>query len=242
MALGERHDPYLNFRFQVEIDGMIEATFSEASGLDIEIETEDYQEGGVNDYIHKLPKRCKYQNLVLKRGFTDSDVLWEWHQDAVKGKISRKSGRIILLGSEGEEVWRWLFEDAYPVKWGGPDFKADGNGVAIETLELVHKGITKGCRQPMNELGAYHKILISSAPFRFLFLLKTTKVVPTFGIFSQDFLDNILNRYQTTFSFLKIPPPRLALQFQKPFQEKNAPSRQPSHKGVVFSVFSVARP
>jgi phage tail-like protein len=45
---------------------------------------------------------------------------------------------------EGKEKWHWTFEDAYPVKWVGPDFKAKDNAAAVETLELVHKGIKKG--------------------------------------------------------------------------------------------------
>ena len=144
MAIGERKDPYLNFRFRIEIDQLIVGSFSEVSGLQVETETQEYQEGGVNDFIHKLPKITKYPNITLKRGLTDSDVLWKWHQNVVNGKIERKSGRIILLDSEEKEKWHWTFEEAYPVKWMGPDFKATDNTIAIETLELSHNGIKKG--------------------------------------------------------------------------------------------------
>lgn len=144
MAVGKRNDPYLSFRFQVEIEGLIAGGFSEVSGLQVETETEDHREGGVNDYVHKIIKGTKQQNLTLKRGITDSDTLWKWHQDVVNGKIKRKSGRIILLDLEGNEKWHWTFQDAYPVKWTGPDLKADGNNIAIETLELAHNGIKKG--------------------------------------------------------------------------------------------------
>lgn len=143
MAVGERKDPYLSFRFLVEIDHLIVGGFSDVAGLQAETETEDYREGGVNDYVHKLPKITKYPNITLKRGITDSDVLWKWHQDVIKGKIERKVVRIILLDSEGNEKWHWRFEEAFPVKWNGPDFKTDSASVAIETLELVHKGIKK---------------------------------------------------------------------------------------------------
>lgn len=141
---GDRNDPYLGFQFQVEIDGLITAGFSEVSGLAVETETEEYKEGGFNDYVHILPKGSKYRNLVLKRGITDSDVLWNWHQDVVNGKIERKSGRIILYDNKGNEKWYWTFEDAFPVKWTGPDFKADSGAAAVEALELAHHGIKKG--------------------------------------------------------------------------------------------------
>jgi len=143
MAVGERKDPYLNFRFLVEIDKLVVGGFSDVSGLQAEIETEDYQEGGVNDYVHKLPKITKYTNITLKRGITDSDVLWKWHQDVTKGEIVPKIVRIILKDSEGNEKWHWSLEEAFPVKWNGPDLKTDSASVAIETLELVHKGIKK---------------------------------------------------------------------------------------------------
>jgi len=61
----------------------------------------------------------------------------------VNGKFERKSGFIILMDSEGNEKWRWSFERAYPVKWTGPDLKADSSAVAVETLELAHNGIKK---------------------------------------------------------------------------------------------------
>lgn len=144
MPVAERRDPYLNFRFLVEIQGLIVGGFSEVSGLQAETETEEITEGGVNDYVHKLPKITKYPNITLKRGITDSDALWNWHQDVVNGIIMRKNGFIILLDSEGNEKWRWFFERAYPVQWTGPELRADSNTVAVESIELAHNGIKKG--------------------------------------------------------------------------------------------------
>ena len=34
MATGERVDPFVNFNFKVELDGIIQAAFHEVSGLD----------------------------------------------------------------------------------------------------------------------------------------------------------------------------------------------------------------
>jgi len=144
MATGERIDPYLSTRYQVEITGLIVAGFSEVSGLQTETETEDYREGGVNDHVHKLPKISKHSNITLKRGITDSDVLWKWYRDVVNGKIERKLVRIILLDSEGNEKRYWLCKEAYPVKWTGPNFSAATAAVAIETLDLAHHGLDKG--------------------------------------------------------------------------------------------------
>lgn len=139
-----KKDPLMSFRFLVEIDGIAIAHASEVGGLQIETETEPYEEGGVNDFIHQLPKRTKYQHITLKRGITGGDELWTWYHEVVCGRFKRKSGAIILMDVTGkEEKWRWSFQEAYPVKWIGPDLKADSNTVAFEAVELAHHGITK---------------------------------------------------------------------------------------------------
>ncbi len=141
--VGIREDPYLSFRFLVEVQGLLVGGFSEVSGLQAETETEEIQEGGVNDHVHKLPKITRHQNIILKRGMIDSETLWRWHNDVVNGKIERKTVFIILMDNEGNEVWQWYFERAYPVKWTGPELRADNSTVAVEALELVHDGIKK---------------------------------------------------------------------------------------------------
>ncbi|KYC36100.1 phage tail protein [Scytonema hofmannii PCC 7110] len=141
--------PYAAFNFLVEIHsvvtmrGLVVGGFSEVSGLQAETEVEDYREGGVNHFVHRLPKVTKFPNLVLKRGITDSFELWVWHQRVIAGQIERHNGSVILLDNTYTAKWRWNFFDAYPVKWVGPDLKADGNAVAIETLELAHNGLWK---------------------------------------------------------------------------------------------------
>ncbi len=145
MATAARKDPHLSFRFSIEIDGIISGGFAECSGLQVETEIEDYREGGLNEYVHKLSKGTKYQNITLKRGITDYEDVWKWHQDIAAGKINdgRKAVSIILWDSEGNEKWRWRIENAYPVKWTGPDLKANTGAVAFEALELAHTGISK---------------------------------------------------------------------------------------------------
>jgi phage tail-like protein len=144
MPTGEKPYPYPSFRFKIEINGIIVAQVSEVSGLQVETETEPYEEGGENGFVYQLPKRTKYQHIMLKRGITDLEEMWRWHQDVVRGKFERKNGAIILMDVTGEERWRWNFSEAFPVKWTGPDFKADSNTVAFETIELAHHGIEKG--------------------------------------------------------------------------------------------------
>lgn len=144
MTTGEKIYPYTSFRFRIEIGGVTVAQVSEVTGLQLETETEAYEEGGVNDFVHQLPKKTKHQRIILKRGITDLDDLWKWYQDVVNGTFKRKNGSIILLDSAGDDKWRWNFSQAYPVKWTGTELKADSNTVAFESVELVHHGLKKG--------------------------------------------------------------------------------------------------
>ena len=137
----DRMDPYLSFRFRVEVENITVANVSEVSGLQMEIETEPYEEGGVNGFVHKFPKKIKYQPLTLKRGITDLDDMWSWYKDVRTGTIERKNVAVILMDSAMNDKWRWTFQGAYPVKWTGPELKADSNTVAFESIELVHQGI-----------------------------------------------------------------------------------------------------
>lgn len=142
MAVGSRRDPFLNFNFVVEVDGLVVGGFSDVSGLQVEVEVEAYREGGLNTYIHQFAGPAKYPSrLVLKRGLTDADVLWRWHRDVTLGKVERKSGSVKLRDSTGEVKIRWDFRGAYPVRWTGPEFSAGKAEVAVETLELVHNGL-----------------------------------------------------------------------------------------------------
>ncbi|MFC5406956.1 phage tail protein [Cohnella soli] len=129
------------FRFVVELDNMLVAGFSEVFGLETQIEYEEIREGGVNGYVHRLPKGVRNSSIVLKRGLSSSQELWSWYSQATLGKVTRKSGSIILYKQDGSELCRWNFFDAYPTKWSGPSLNAASSDVAIETIELAHNGI-----------------------------------------------------------------------------------------------------
>lgn len=142
-APGQRVDPYGGFNFLVEIDGIAQAAFHEVSGLDSTIDVIEHREGGDNTTPRKLPGLTKHANIVLRWGLTDSDELYRWHRDAVRGTIDRKSGSIVLLDRQGQEKVRWNFVQAWPSKWTGPTFNAEGTDVAIEALELAHEGVER---------------------------------------------------------------------------------------------------
>jgi phage tail-like protein len=137
-------DPYLGCLFTVEIEGLLAGGFAEVSGLEIEIETESYREGGRNDMVHSLPVGATYGRLILQRGLVDSDVLWRWQSDVRNGKQTRHKVRITLRTADGRQRREWRVIDALPVKWGGLELKAGEGQVAMERLELLHNGLRSG--------------------------------------------------------------------------------------------------
>ncbi len=131
-----RVDPYRNFRFRLEIDGITQAGFSDCSGFGSNVEVVEYREGGDPASVRKLPGKTSYPDITLKWGITDSRDLYDWHLAAVNGNIDRKNGSIILLDDQGQEKVRWNFFTAWASKYDGPDFSAKGNDVAIDTLTI----------------------------------------------------------------------------------------------------------
>ena len=132
-------DPNSNHRFIVEIGGKAVAAFTECTLPTLEFDTVEQKEGGLNTYVHILPGQRKSGRLVLKRGLTSSQELFAWYMDLLGGNLAKakKTVAVIMYDLRGNEMSRWDFTDALPVKWSGPQLKADQAAVAIETLELM---------------------------------------------------------------------------------------------------------
>jgi phage tail-like protein len=145
MVTALRNDPYGDFNFLVEIDGITRGAFQEVGGLDSSVDVMEYREGGDVTAMRKLPAMTKYSNITLKRGVTDDVELYEWHRQWVDGDPAapRKNGSIVLLDRQGQEQARWDFVNAWPTRWTGPALNAEGTDVAVESLELAHEGIKR---------------------------------------------------------------------------------------------------
>jgi phage tail-like protein len=139
---GARLDPFTNFNFLVEIDGITRAAFHECSGLDSTMDVIEHREGGRTTPL-KLPGMTRFPNVVLRRGVTDDRELYEWHQDAVAGNVERRNGSIVILDRQGNEQTRWNFISAWPLAYRGPALTSEGNDVAIESFELAHEGLER---------------------------------------------------------------------------------------------------
>jgi phage tail-like protein len=137
-------EAYPGCRFYVMLDGAVQGVFTEVGGLQVEMDVMEYHEGGNNGFVYRLPGFTKVSNITLKRGMTKSNDFFKWCANIATGNFRRRNISIVMYDVAGEELMRWNFMNAYPVKWTGPQFQASGAGAAIETLELAHEGMELG--------------------------------------------------------------------------------------------------
>jgi phage tail-like protein len=133
--------------FLFEVDDVEIGRFREITGLEVTVEIEEVQEGGQNNFVHRLPGRMTWPNIVLKRGITQNDSLIEWltkssgEKFAAGGnKLQRTTAAITLLGTSGKRLRAWDFDGAFAVRWTGPNFDAQSSEMAMEQLEIAHHG------------------------------------------------------------------------------------------------------
>jgi phage tail-like protein len=142
----QRKDPYGNYRFRVEISGVTQANFCEVIFPESASEVIEHRDG--TDPVSGTRKQAgliSNGNLILKWGLTASMELYLWRKLVEQGKVSsaRRNVVVILMDEEFVDVARWEFANAWPSKYKGPDLNAQGNEVAIETLEIVFESMQR---------------------------------------------------------------------------------------------------
>ena len=141
-------NPPLGFRFGVlffaggAVPNPVDIFFQKVSGLGSSVETATIQEGGQNLYTQSLPKRIKYENLVLERGVVvGSPLVVEFNATMSLFKFSTSNVLVTLLDHTRIPIAGWLFMRAYPVRWRVSDLDATSNSVVIETMELSYQNM-----------------------------------------------------------------------------------------------------
>ena len=137
-----RSDPFPAFRFELRLDDLPVAGFSEIAGLSLQTDVQDYAEGGLVGSIHRFHGQTRQSNLTLKRGLVDRR-LWDWYFKLTQGQVRYRNGSIVVLSPDGGDTTMEVqFYRAFPVKWSGPDLNAGQSQIAVEALELAHGGLT----------------------------------------------------------------------------------------------------
>ncbi|TQV87437.1 phage tail protein [Aliikangiella coralliicola] len=135
--------PLPAFHYQVEWGGE-KMSFSEVSGLNVEIQMIEYRDGDSKQYeALKMPGIPKYGNLTMKKGILAADnKFFDWVDTTALNTVERKDIIISLLNEAHEPVMTWKAINAFPVKVEGPGLKSTGNEVAIESIEVAHEKLT----------------------------------------------------------------------------------------------------
>ncbi|SES70833.1 conserved hypothetical phage tail region protein [Nitrosomonas marina] len=135
--------PMPKFYFQVKWDSQV-MSFQEVSGLDIQSEEIKYRHGDSPEFsVIKMPGMKKVGNITMKKGvFKGDNKFWDWFTQIKMNTIKRLPITISLLDEGGNATMVWTLTNAWPTKITGTDLKSEGNEVAIETIEIVHEGLT----------------------------------------------------------------------------------------------------
>lgn len=143
--MAARTDPYRQFNFRLEIDGLQIGDFSEVSLGAAITEVVEYRDGTDRSGVRKLPGLTHYANVILKRGITHSLELYQWHRMIAEGRSAdaRRNIVVVLSDEARNDVARFILRNAWPVKYEAPSFSAAASDVAIESLELTHEGLER---------------------------------------------------------------------------------------------------
>lgn len=145
---GEAQDqsiwPLPKFHFSVDIGDQKDLAFQEVTGLETETQIIEYRGGNSKQFATvKMPGISKVGNVTLKKGiFVKDNKFWDWYSQISMNLIKRVPVVIKLLDEKGNPTMVWTLQNAWPTKISGTDLKADGNEVAVESLEIAHEGLT----------------------------------------------------------------------------------------------------
>lgn len=141
-------EPAIANSFLFEIDGVEIGIFKEVKGLEMKIGAQEIVEGGQNNYVHRAIGRTTWPNIILRRGMTEGNALFEWMNNPSRSgltspaKVKLATGAITAINTVGERLRAWNLKGVYPVNWRGPEFGVDSRTPLEEELEISHQGFT----------------------------------------------------------------------------------------------------
>jgi phage tail-like protein len=144
---GEAQDknwPLPKFFFMVDWGSTTNIPFQEVSGLDIEAEPLEYKHGSNPVFSEiAMPGIVKNNSITLKKGvFANDNSFWDWYTKIKMNTIEQQNVVIKLLDEGGNPVMTWTLNNAWPAKISSTNLKSDSNEVAIDSIEIMHEGLT----------------------------------------------------------------------------------------------------
>jgi phage tail-like protein len=150
MGLTDTSSIGLANRFVVSMSGKSEydlGSWSKAEGLDVAWDIAEYRMGdGGNDRLY-FPGNTKYTNVKLIRGVSEETEKVKQWLNKNSWEMEVFTGSIQLFTTAAKKVTEWTLRDVMPAKWSITSFDAGASQVAMETLELVHRGFLEDERK-----------------------------------------------------------------------------------------------
>lgn len=147
----QRFDPYKNFKFRIKWDGRYVAGISKMGSLKRTTEVVKHREGGDPSSSRKSPGRTEYEAITLERGVTHDTEFEKWANKVwnfgaglgseVSLKDFRKDIIIEVYNEAGQLALSYKVYRCWPSEFQAlPDFDANANAVAIQTIKLENEG------------------------------------------------------------------------------------------------------
>ena len=160
-----RVDPYKNFKFRVRFGEREVAGISKVSALKRTTEVVKHRDGGDESSTHKSPGRTEYEAITLERGVTHDIEFEQWANkvwDYTNAKAAptnrtkevsladfRKNIAIDLYNEAGQKVVSYLVFRCWVSEYQAlPEFDANANAVAIQTIKLENEGWARDTEVP----------------------------------------------------------------------------------------------
>ena len=124
------------FRFKVQLGSIQAGAFTAVDGLTAEIETIEYQ-AGMDMYSRQIPGRPKVSPIVLKKGWINTALLWDWMRKTMEGELKFENISLTLVADDNTtELVQYDCLDAWPSRWNGFQLDASSSNAMLEELEL----------------------------------------------------------------------------------------------------------
>jgi phage tail-like protein len=136
-------DPGTTVHFRLQIDSLDLGEWNTCDGLGCEVELEQHQEGGNNEYVWQLPSRLRYSNVTLNRPLTADTAKVANYLAKLPRGVTRGTAQIAALRPDRSLLVQWGLAGVVLVRWSGPSFDPSRSEVATESIELAHHGFTE---------------------------------------------------------------------------------------------------
>lgn len=137
--------PSKKYNYKIIIAGLPRAGFSEVSAAEWSTDPIEYREGTDAEMtVAKMPGISKYGPITFKWGLSTDIDFTNWVINISAGVIERQTITIQGMDDANKEiVAEWEVVRAWPSKYTAPDFKADANEAAFESIEMAHEGFKR---------------------------------------------------------------------------------------------------